>query len=377
MVEESAAKTATQRFDGIDVLRGLSILSVILLHIYIRMNSVGHSLKSSLPPLLLHFIYRNGGNGVTIFFVISGFLITLTSLRRFGSLANMRPHVFYRIRFARIAPPLLLVLGVLSILHLLHANGFSILPQRGTLPKSLFAALTFHLNYMEAAHGYLPANWDVLWSLSVEEMFYLFFPLCVLLFRVPIFIGLLVMFVAMGPFARTAWAFNEIWAEKTYLGGMDCIALGCLTALLIASKPLIAKRYSLLLGAAGTMLMLLICIWPPWDPMKFIARTGLDGTILALGTCFVITASLQGGFTGKQFTAPIRWLGRNSYEVYLTHEFVIVWITQLYAFAVKGPQWLWVIAIVALSAFLGAVLSRYVSEPLNLSLRGLRPNLAS
>ena len=122
---------------------------------------------------------------------------------------------------------------------LAHVTGYVISPKVSTLPRALLAALTFHLNYLEAARGWLPANWDVLWSLSVEEIFYLFFPLaCLALLRfergVYLFVALLVAFVVMGPFARTVWAWNDIWQEKSYLGGMDAIAMGCLTALLVA-----------------------------------------------------------------------------------------------------------------------------------------------
>jgi peptidoglycan/LPS O-acetylase OafA/YrhL len=226
------------RFDGVDVLRGLSILAVILLHTFIRFHSVGVSLDQFLPDRLFHLLFRNGNHGVTVFFAISGFLITYTSLRRFGSLREIRAVHFYRIRFARIAPLLLLVLAVLSVLHLLHTPGFEIPPEKATLPRVLLAALTFHLNWLEAMRGYLPANWDVLWSLSVEEMFYLFFPIvCSTVLRLPggrkLLLALLITFVIAGPFARSVWSGNPIWQDKSYLGGMDSIALGCLTALLI------------------------------------------------------------------------------------------------------------------------------------------------
>ena len=105
-----------------------------------------------------------------MFFAISGLLITLTSLRRFGGLAHVRPALFYRTRFARIGPPLLLVLAVLSVLHWasLHSPAFLAwhVQQRVGLPRALFAALTFHLNWLEVQTGYLPANWDVLWSVK-------------------------------------------------------------------------------------------------------------------------------------------------------------------------------------------------------------------
>ena len=213
----------TPRFDGVDVLRGFSILSVVLLHTWIRMHFPGSPVNQVMRGQLAHLLLRNGDNGVTVFFAVSGFLITLTSLRRFGSLGAMRPLTFYRIRFARIAPLLLLLLAVLSLLHLGHVEGFRIPAKTTTLPRALFAALTFHLNWLEAVHGYLPANWDVLWSLSVEEMFYLFFPLlCVVLLRLrrglALFVALLLVFAAMGPFARTVWTTNPIWQEKTYSG---------------------------------------------------------------------------------------------------------------------------------------------------------------
>src|ERR1700745_688370 len=183
-MQTSRQMSLTSRFDAVDVLRGLSILAVILLHIFIRLHSIGISLNQMMPRWAFHLLFRNGNNGVTVFFAISGFLITFTSLRRFGTLPAVQPVTFYRIRFARIAPLLFLTLAALSMLHLVQAPGFYISPQKSTLARALLAALTFHLNWLEAVRGYLPPNWDVLWSLSVEEMFYLFFPLvCIVLAR--------------------------------------------------------------------------------------------------------------------------------------------------------------------------------------------------
>jgi peptidoglycan/LPS O-acetylase OafA/YrhL len=170
---------AAPRFETVDLLRGLSILAVVLLHCWIRFASNDVRLGSGLSRWLRHLLLQNGGNGVTVFFAISGFLITLTSLRRFHGLSGMQPRLFYRIRFARIAPLLILLLVVLSLLHWssLHSSAFDAwhVKKAVGLPQALFSALTFHLNWLEAKIGYLPANWDVMWSLSVGEMFYLFF----------------------------------------------------------------------------------------------------------------------------------------------------------------------------------------------------------
>jgi peptidoglycan/LPS O-acetylase OafA/YrhL len=389
---------ATSRFDTVDLLRGISILLVILLHTYIRTHFAVAEMRAVLPPSLFHLLLQNGDNGVTIFFAISGFLIAFTSIQRFGSLALMQPLRFYRIRLARIGPLLLLLLAVLSILDLIHADGFVIDPKRESLPGALFAALTFHLNWYEAVHGYLPANWDILWSLSVEEMFYLFFPIvCLLLLRwkrgLYAFIALLLAFVAMGPFARALWTHNPIWQDDTYLGGMDAIALGCLTALAAANLGappstvssfrvgFLTARKLLVIQTFGAILIFWILLWPTWlwirPIMRFLGRHGLDGTILPLGTCLVIFASVLRARPGRLWTAPVRWFGRHSYEVYLTHEFVVVWGSALFASLHKqqrsGPIAIWFAAILLATAPLGWLVTRFYSEPMNRRLRGALP----
>jgi peptidoglycan/LPS O-acetylase OafA/YrhL len=380
-----AQRAVTPRFDGVDVLRGFSILSVVLLHTWIRMHFAGSPVNQVMRGWLAHLLLRNGDNGVTVFFAVSGFLITLTSLRRFGSLAQMRPMRFYRIRFARIAPLLLLLLAVLSVLHLVHAEGFRISAKTTTLTRALFSALTFHLNWLEAVHGYLPANWDVLWSLSVEEMFYLFFPLiCVVVLRgrrgMMLFVTFLLVFAAMGPFARTVWTTNPIWQEKTYLGGMDGIALGCLCALVTGrllrrGEAWRARWSKRLIGleVVGAAMILLIAVWPPWHWMRYVGRSGVDGTVLAVGACLVMVGSVVRGRTGGRWTAPVRWFGRHSYEVYLTHEFVVVWGTMLYIKLRRGPLPLWFFGILLLTAPLGWLVAKYFSEPMNRRLRGVAP----
>jgi peptidoglycan/LPS O-acetylase OafA/YrhL len=383
-------KPAVPRLDGVDVLRGISILAVILLHTWIRFRYFDVDLGQPWPKLLSHFVWRNGGNGVTIFFAVSGFLITLTSLRRFGSLRAMLPAMFYRIRFARIMPLLLLLLVVLSALHLLHVDAFVIKEQYFTLPRALLAALTFHLNWLEASRNmYLPACWTVLWSLSIEEMFYLFFPLaCLVLLRWKrgawLWIGLALAFVVMGPFARTVWSKTGLAQENSYIAGMANIALGCVTAWVtdvLSRRGFAAKRAWLnALLVAGWAIVLLILIWPTWHHiMRPLGKSGTDDTLLSLGTCLVMLASTLRGAKGRWWSAPVRWFGRHSYEVYLSHEFVVIlgidavfahWFPHGASRAVVAG---FVMGIVAMTAPLGWALAKFFSEPMNRWLRGATP----
>jgi peptidoglycan/LPS O-acetylase OafA/YrhL len=358
------------RFDGIDVLRGLSIIAVVVHHINIHMGASESVLAKALPRQLAATLFWNGANGVTVFFAISGFLITTMAIRRWGALSQVRITDFYRLRFARIVPLLVALLIILSVLDLSHVPGF-IIRAHTTLPRALLAATTFHINWLESQRGYLPPNWDVLWSLSVEEVFYLFFPLiCVLTrARAPL-IALLMAFVAVGPFARTVLTRNEMWADYGYLSCMDAIALGCLAAM-IAARVRFRPAALRTLQVIGAALVLLIMTARPLVRALHIYQLGLDVTCLALGTCFLQIAVAQRNHTGGWATAPIRWFGRNSYEVYLTHGFVVVWGIQIFTAAAIRVLWtpVFYAGLLVLAGLLGAVVARFYSEPLNRRLR--------
>ncbi len=384
VLNENDRKPAVPRLDGIDILRGLSILAVILLHILIRFAGVHVRLGWDWPKYTRHFVFFNGENGVTTFFAVSGFLITLTSLRRFGSLDAIRPRAFYRIRFARIMPLLLLMLLVLSALHLLHVEGYVINEKFFTLPRALFAALTFHLNWLEAArNAYLPACWTVLWSLSIEEMFYLFFPLISLvLFRGGragrwTWIALTLTLFALGPFARVVWSKTDLQTENSYLAGMASIALGCLTAYVVdrlSHHPIRTAR-SRVAEIAGWAGILLIAIWPRWAITRALGHSGTDDALLALSVCLVMASVTLRRERGSRWSSPLRWFGRHSYELYLSHEFIIVAGVALYArlyphHSSRSIVAIFVVAMLLATAPLAWALARWFTEPANRWLRG-------
>ena len=158
-----------KRLDGIDLLRGLAIFFVLMNHVNMQLLFADVPYTRGLPKQLVSSLVWNGQQGVQIFFTVSGFLITSTSLRRWKSLDRVSIVDFYRLRFARIAPLLLGLLSVLSALDLMGVPHFVLKPETGGLGRALVAALTFHVNLLEARRGYLSGAWDILWSLSVEE----------------------------------------------------------------------------------------------------------------------------------------------------------------------------------------------------------------
>src|SRR5277367_3222830 len=98
------------RLDGVDLLRGLAIFFVLVNHVNMRLFFAHVPYTRGLPNQLVSSLVWNGQRGVQIFFAVSGFLITSTALRRWGSLSAVSIVDFYRQRFARIAPLLLLLL---------------------------------------------------------------------------------------------------------------------------------------------------------------------------------------------------------------------------------------------------------------------------
>jgi peptidoglycan/LPS O-acetylase OafA/YrhL len=323
-------------------------------HVNMRLRIAKIPYTHGLPDHLVNSLFWNGQQGVQIFFAVSGFLITSTALRRWG--AGIDVAGFYRLRFARIAPLLLLLLAILSALDLAQVRNFVINPKVATLPRALAAALTFHVNVLEANHGFLPANWDILWSLSVEEVFYLVFPLVRRYTK--LFIGLLLACVVLGPISRTHG--NEVWREYSYLGGMDAIALGCLTALLIQQFK-IAPRILLALGTP--LVIFTLCYYRAIGP-------GM--TILAVGTCLLIAASAQTQWGAPRILTPLLSLGQRSYEVYLTHMFIVFVFFQLFLNSGKQIRFVPMLFLVTIlvSGFVGEAVARLYSEPMNKWLRG-------
>ncbi len=355
------------RLPTVDFIRGLCIILVVVHHLNLRIRFNKSALGAALPDVINRFLFWTGSYSVKVFFVVSGFLITSTILRRWGTLDRIDIRAFYRLRFARIAPCLLALLPVLSALHLAGVTGFTINPTRTSLARALFAALTFHVNWLEIKVGYLPGSWDILWSLAVEETFYLFYPVvCRLVTRWWMLASMAAGLVVAGPFFRTVLAPNEMATDYALFANLDCIAMGCVAAVLAGRLrlPGLATRI------AGWTLIVLVTVARPIVAKLHLYPTGLDVTVLALGAALVLMTLGNGG-TPSRWTTPIRWYGRNSYEIYLTHMFAVMFgfqaFTALHMPLDAAPMWFAV--VLGVSGLLGHLVATFFSEPMNRWLR--------
>lgn len=363
----------TGRNSRIDFLRGVAISCVLILHFALSYGLRNSPIASLFSADFVHAISYNGNYGVTMFFVVSGFLITTNSLARWGQLRHIDPRTFYMLRFARIMPALLLVLAVIVILGMLDIPSFANSKSAHNGPAMTFSVailsiLTFWHNVLMQSWGYFNYCLNIYWSLSVEEMFYLAMPpLCLLARRTWLFVGVCLLAIVIGPIYRSQHIDNEIFFMYGYVACFDAIALGCLTALLAKKIALKGKWARITRIAAGAMLVA-------------VYLNGIDGnevfgfSLIALASAIFLFASandITPGWVTGRISKPIRWMGAHSYELYLFHIVVLGLMRNLYtkqtlSYAMHLP---WLCLFLLTSALLAALVSRFVAEPANAAIR--------
>lgn len=359
------------RSHGVDLLRGTAILLVLILHFHLTYRL--DVLSFNLPWLddAIRAVARNGNYGVTMFFTVSGYLITSTSLRRFGSPEGIRFATFYRFRAARILPCLLLVLAIMVALASFGMRSFIDKPGTVSLPLAVLSVLTFWHNVLMARVGYFNYAMNILWSLSVEEVFYLGFPLVFAWLRRPRYIawGLLVPIV-FAPVYRYWHRDDEIVALYGYWACFDAIAMGCCVALMPVGRMRREWRLVLQGVAIGAMAVTYLC-----GPIMRHVVWGVS--VMALGTavllvCFRIRLEeVRRQEASSWVSRVIRWFGQRSYELYLFHIIVLGVLREYLTRESIGmyAKPLWLVAYVAVAALVAGGVFRWFSEPVN---RGLR-----
>ncbi|MBR8158766.1 acyltransferase [Burkholderia cenocepacia] len=358
--------SAAPRNARIDLLRGVSILLVLLHHFNIAYPLRDTALARVLGWDTIHAIVRNGNYGVTMFFAISGYLITSNARRRWGSLGALDVRAFYVSRIARIVPCLLLLL---VLVNGLAAAGVPIFtnhaPQGIAVSYWLvnLASLTFWMNVLIGAYGWVNYALGVLWSLSVEEVFYLSFPLlCIALRRDTRLFAFWLLIAAIGPVYRYTHPGDEGGFLYAYFACFDGIAIGCCTALLAERarwQMLAAAPVQWLVAALMTALYL---AWP-------IAQSHVFGvSAMALGTAvLLIGAHAEHAPAHGRVLAPLRWSGRLSYELYLFHLVVLGALRTLWPPSVTHGDGMLalLVAYLALSAGASVIIARGYATPLD------------
>jgi peptidoglycan/LPS O-acetylase OafA/YrhL len=309
----SAPIQRPRQIPSLDGLRALSVAMVIVLHTLQR-ASLTH------PVPLIAYVVANGGLGVFIFFVISGFLITTLLLREREKTGAISLKSFYVRRAFRILPPLYLYIGVIALL------GFS-----GHLPgvtlHELLTALTFTRNY--DPHASLWAL-EHLWSLCIEEQFYLLWP-AVLVFCVlhrqgaegrGIATRIALAVIVIEPFVRVLSHyvlphFHNFSAFHMQADGLMFGALGALQQGHARFERMYARATRwpwllplLLFFVSGALGMKFGNYW------NFPIGTTINGFLVLMWLLWLTRHPASA--SGRVFNQPaIAWLGRLSYSLYI------------------------------------------------------------
>ncbi|MGU7781027.1 acyltransferase family protein [Burkholderia sp. PU8-34] len=356
-----------------DLIRGISILLVLFHHFNIAYRLDDTSLARAFGWEAVRAVARNGNYGVTMFFVISGYLITMHADRRWSGLGNVDARAFYGLRIARIAPCLLLLLVAVNALATAGVAIFQNHAPAGT-PVSFWlvnlASVTFWMNVLIGAHGWINYPLGVLWSLSVEEVFYLSFPLlCLALRRESRLLVFWSALIVVGPIYRFGHQGDEGGFLYAYFACFDAIAIGCCTALL-AKRIAWRDRTRTMLPLLAVAAMTFVYLYRP------IADSNVLGvTAMALGTAVLLLAAHdrpdEPPFRRARVSAVFEWFGRLSYELYLFHLIVLGLLRTIFPRPeVAGDEKLALLAgYLLLSAGLSAAIARRYAEPLNRSVR--------
>jgi len=268
-----------------------------------------------------------GTHGVHLFFVLSGFLITGILLQNRASIQSgavpgplFSLGRFYARRTLRIFPIYYLVLLV--------GMAWGVEEARAYAPW----LLTYTINWKMAADGWFLAYFAHLWTLAVEEQFYLFWPLVVLLVRPAWLLPAAVAMTLTGPLFRLwhvlGWHFwgNEahgITLTISTLSAFDKLGVGALLAIAFSRAGALPtlRRAMLVVGPLAAALLLIRLPFPGagWG------RLVVGDTLMAVlfGWIILHAATGFGGMTGRVLSArPLVFIGTISYGIYLYHQLV-------------------------------------------------------
>lgn len=354
----------------VDILRGVAILLALFLHFHLSYHLDQSFLATVFSPNFIKAFCGNGNYGVTIFFVVSGFLITSMTLSRYGTFDKVNPFSFYSFRFARIFPCLLLLLGIIVIFNFLpipifknHLNGPS-------FSLSIFSVITFWHNLLMEKAGYFNYCLNILWSLSVEEVFYIAFPLvCILLRKTRFIVPFLLVVICVGPIFRSNHSQNEIIALYGYFSCFDGIAMGCLAAI-VAQKIQFTGLVRKLVLWSSIITMVVVYFY------NGIMENVVWGiSFMAIATAFLLITAENAQFNFHSLpNRLLAWFGKHSYELYLFHIIILALMKEICTPAQLGDftKLLWMALFFALSMTVAAVIAKYFSEPANLALRSIK-----
>jgi len=277
-----------KRISSLDGLRAISISLVV----------VGHLTKAGPMP---KFLANYAGTGVRIFFVISGYLITTILLDEHAQTSTINLRQFYIRRAYRILPAAAVFMLYVFIVYWHDLRWYDM------------GAMLLYVTNFDGARPWMVAH---LWSLGVEEQFYFLWPSVLRKWyrqSIPILLGV----IALAPIYSAACYHFKVpsGGYGTFPAVADNLAIGCLLAIFGSRIPRIGR------WAAFAMLLavLLIPSYPANTPTRTLFMLFVLWPILHCSIAGLVLHVIQSPYRILN-VAPVMWLGRISYSLYLWQE---------------------------------------------------------
>lgn len=338
------------RYAHIDAMRAFAVMLVVFAHA---------GLGKIIP----------GGSGVTIFFTISGFIITHLLLRERDRTGQFSVTSFYFRRTMKIAPPFIAIVALPTLL----TAAFGDIDWIAFLSQLFFV---FNWFYLSGAATPLDGT-DVVWSLSIEEQFYIAFALIWLAaVKSTHWRKILIVVSAAGvmypTIARVVMASNPAASDRIYYGSdtrLDGIAWGVLAAVVyhyIQERNLFTGRTIRTLGSDWTFLFALALYMTSLVIRDEYFRDTLRYTIQSTAAAIVILFGLSPGYgpirrlfyTASQWRA-ISLAGLASYSIYLVHLMVMNSIREI----INLPSLLEIPILITLGVGTGIACYHFIEKP--------------
>jgi peptidoglycan/LPS O-acetylase OafA/YrhL len=334
----------------IDGLRAIAVSSVVICH--------------ALPALL-----PGGFVGVDVFFVISGYLISLILI---GDLEKERFSIlkFYDRRVRRIFPALI------TVFLFTWAVGWALLfrPEFQALGRHIVASTLFSENFLLwSESGYFDVSSQQkmllhLWSLAIEEQFYIFWPLLMFL-SARRYVSFLPMLFVLGifSFGLNIYDIHHDPAAAYYspFGRFWELMVGAGLAWITAKRPDLLSRFGSLQSACGALLLLAALVFTNPDR----GFPGFWALLPTVGTFLLIAAGERAWFNRTILSSPpFVWCGLISYPLYLWH-WPLISFTYIVAGAISTPK---AIVLIALSVAAATITFFFVERPFRVRAAGAR-----
>jgi peptidoglycan/LPS O-acetylase OafA/YrhL len=328
-----AVSRPIDRFSRIQSLDGLRAISIVLVLFSHLCGTSGFWLHSNAA------VGRIGHLGVTVFFVISGYLITSLLNHEWKATGSISLVRFYLRRTLRIFPAAYCVICAVSILKSVHMI---------SLPWSdVLSAATYSANFSS------PKAWWLghYWSLSVEEQFYLIWPATLLVLGWRRARWVAVGFVLANPFLWAGAHFCSPLVRNLVPSDADAIVVGCVLAMLEPKLSAIAAYRRFQRSPAPAFLMVVLLLDVLCGQRAFVGYTldKISNICIALYVhrCISLSDGLMVRFLNSP---PLRVVGRMSYSIYLWQQLFLMRASE--SFATSFPMNLALTAIVSAASYL-------------------------